>query len=62
MESAGASTQSWRAPPVEIDPLAVERFIRSMREQLVSGDVAARKAYLSSIVDAVVASDSTIRI
>lgn len=32
------------------------------REQLMSVDVAARKAYLSAIVDAVVVSDSTIRI
>jgi site-specific DNA recombinase len=33
-----------------------------MREQLVSGDVAARKAYLSAIVDAIVVSDTTIPI
>ena len=33
-----------------------------MREQLVSGDVAARKAYLSAIVDAVIVSANTIRI
>lgn len=50
------------ALPIEIDPVAVERFTRLMREQLVSGDVAARKAYLSAIVDAIVVSDTTIRI
>ena len=50
------------AAPIEIDPVAVDRFIRLMREQLVSGDVAARKAYLSAIVDAIVVSESTIRI
>ena len=33
-----------------------------MREQLVSGDVAARKAYLSAVVDAIIVSDTTIRI
>jgi site-specific DNA recombinase len=33
-----------------------------MREQLVSGDVAARKAYLASIVDAVIVSEDKIRI
>jgi hypothetical protein len=33
-----------------------------MREQLVSEDVAARKAYLSAVVDAIVVSDNTIRI
>jgi site-specific DNA recombinase len=48
--------------PVEIDPIAIERFTRLMREQLVSGDVAARKAYLSAIIDAVIVSDTTIRI
>jgi hypothetical protein len=31
------------ATPIEIDPIAIDRFTRLMREQLVSGDVAARK-------------------
>ncbi|MDB5616353.1 hypothetical protein [Tardiphaga sp.] len=48
--------------PVEIDPVAIERFTRLMREQLVSGDVTARKAYLSAIIDTIVVSDTTIRI
>lgn len=48
--------------PIEIDPVAIDRFTRLMREQLVSGDVAARKAYLRAIVDAIVVSDTTIRI
>jgi hypothetical protein len=50
------------ALPIEIDPVAIDRFARLMREQLVSGDVAARKAYLSAVVDAIVVSDTTIRI
>jgi hypothetical protein len=50
------------ALPIEIDPVAIDRFARLMREQLVSGDVAARKAYLSAVVDAIVVSDNTIRI
>jgi hypothetical protein len=29
---------------IEIDPVAIDRFTRLMRQQLVSGDVAARKA------------------
>jgi hypothetical protein len=49
------------ALPIEIDPVAIDRFARPMREQLVSGD-AARKAYLSAVVDAIVVSDNTIRI
>ena len=43
---------------IEVDPVAVDRFTRLMREQLVSGDVAARKAYLSAIVDAIIVSDT----
>lgn len=46
----------------EIAPVAIDRFTRLMCEQLVSGDVAARKAHLSAVVDTVVVSDSTIRI
>ncbi len=48
--------------PIEIDPIAIDRFTRLMREQLTSGDVAARKAYLSSVVDAIIVSDDNIRI
>ncbi len=50
------------ALPVQIDPIAIDRFTRLMREQLISGDVAARKAYLASIVDAVIVSEDKIRI
>jgi site-specific DNA recombinase len=46
------------ALPIEVDSVAVDRFTRLMREQLVSGDVAARKAYLSAIVDAIIVSDT----
>lgn len=34
-----------RTEPVAIDPEAVGRFARLVRERLLSGDVAARKAY-----------------
>lgn len=50
------------ALPIEIDPVAINRFSRLMREQLVSGDAAASKAYLSAVVDAIAVSDNTIRI
>ena len=50
------------ALPVKIDPVAIDRFTRLMREELISGDVAARKAYLASIVDAVIVSEDKIRI
>jgi hypothetical protein len=42
--------------------MAIDRFARLMREQLLSGDVAARKAYLSSVVDAIIVSEDKIRI
>jgi hypothetical protein len=50
------------AIPVQIDPVAIDRFTRLMREQLISNDVAALKAYLASIVDAVIVSEDKIRI
>lgn len=51
-----------RATPIEIDPIAIDRFTRLMREQLVSGNVAARKAYLASVVDAIIVSEDKTRI
>ncbi|MBX9845778.1 MAG: recombinase family protein [Xanthobacteraceae bacterium] len=50
------------ANPVDIDTVAIERFIRLMRDRLVSADVAARKAYLAAIVDRIIVSERTIRI
>jgi hypothetical protein len=41
------------------EALATERFVV---DQLTSGDVAARKAYLSSVVDAILVSEDKIRI
>ena len=68
----GELTWRWRPPrdyakksgasPIEIDPVAIDRFTRLTREQLISGDVAARKAYRASIVDAVIVSEDKIRI
>jgi hypothetical protein len=48
--------------PIEIDPVIIERFTRLMREKLVAGDAAGRKAYLSAIIDSIVVSEHTIRI
>ncbi len=47
---------------VDIDAVAVDRFTQLMQERLISGDVAARKAYLDAIVDRIEVSDKTIRI
>ena len=46
----------------DIDAAAVERFTGLMRERLTTGDVAARKAYLSAVVDRIEVSAKTIRI
>lgn len=43
--------------PVEINPIAVNKYTAMMRERLVAGDVTARKAFLNAIVDAVIVSD-----
>ena len=50
------------APPIEIDPAAIDRFSCLMREQLTSGDVAACTAYRASVVDAAIVSGDKIRI
>jgi len=47
---------------IEVDPVAIDRFTRLMRDQLTSGEVAARKAYLSSVVDAIIVSQDEVRI
>ena len=38
-------------PAVDISPVVVERFGQTMREELTTGEVPFRKAYLGSIVD-----------
>jgi hypothetical protein len=40
--------------PVEINPIAADKFTVMMRDRLVAGDGTARKAYVSAIVDAVI--------
>jgi hypothetical protein len=46
----------------EIDPEAVERFGRAMRENLTSGEVPFRKNYIRSVVDRIEVDDEVIRI
>lgn len=47
---------------VTIDPAAVETFTRLARERLLDGEVAARKACIGAVVDAVIVGDGVIRI
>ena len=49
-------------PAVDISPIVVERFGKTMRERLTTGDVPFRKAYLGAIVDRVEVDDHEIRI
>ncbi|NJO56467.1 MAG: recombinase family protein, partial [Rhodospirillales bacterium] len=37
-----------------IDPVAVETFARLARERLLNGEIAARKAYIGAVIDAVI--------
>jgi site-specific DNA recombinase len=54
--------RSGARPAVDVSPIVVERFGRSVREKLTTGDVPFRKAYLGSIVDRAEVDDREIRI
>jgi len=54
--------KSGARPTVGISPVVVERFGRTMREKLTTGDMPFRKAYLGSIIDRVEVDDHEIRI
>ncbi|MFE1602306.1 hypothetical protein [Methylobacterium sp. ID0610] len=51
-----------QAETVTIDPERGEQLTRSVRKRLRSGDVPARKAYIASIVDAVIVTEDTPRV
>jgi site-specific DNA recombinase len=46
----------------DISPIAVERFTRTMREKLTTGEVPFRKAYLGSLIDRIEVDDGEVRI
>ena len=50
------------APPTTLEPEAIERFGRLMRESVTSGDIPFRKAYIRSVVDRVEVDDDLVRI
>lgn len=58
--TAAESVQAQRA--IEISPSAVERFGEAMRQNLTTGEVSFRKAYIGSIVDRIEVDDAEIRI
>ena len=47
---------------VAVDPIAIERFGRAMRENITSGEVPFRKAFVRAVVDRVEVGDSIVRI
>ena len=50
------------ASAFEFDPEAVERFGRAMRENITTGEVPFRKAYIRSLVDRIEVDDNVVRI
>jgi hypothetical protein len=61
-QSALNRARSVTRTAIDISPIMVERFGRTMREKLTSGEVPFRKAYLGSILDRVEVDDHEIRI
>jgi len=54
--------KSSNAHPASFEPEAIERFGRAMRENITSGEIPFRKAYIQSVVDRIEVDDSVIRI
>jgi len=51
-----------RSPANNIDPEVIERFGRIMRENITTGGIPFRKAYIQAVVDRVEVDDHAIRI
>ena len=54
--------KSPNAHPASFEPEAIERFGRTMRENITSGEIPFRKAYIQSVVDRIEVDDRVIRI
>ncbi len=50
------------AAPTAFDSEAIERFGRAMRENIATGDIPFRKAYIQSVVDRIEVDDGVVRI
>ena len=50
------------AHPAPFEPEAIARFSRAMRENITSGEIPFRKAYIQSVVDRIEVDDGVIRI
>jgi site-specific DNA recombinase len=54
--------KSHSSQAIRIDPALLEQFGRSMRENITSGSIPFRKAYLQSLIDVIEVDDAQIRI
>ena len=61
-QAALERARSGMRPAVDISPIVIERFGRTMREKLTTGEVPFRKAYVGCLVDRIEVDDSEIRI
>lgn len=50
------------APATDIAPHIIERFGRAMRENITTGEIPFRKAYLRSVIDRIEVDDNVVRI
>lgn len=50
------------APAIDLPPEVIERFGRTMRENIATGDTPFRKAYVRSVIDRIEVDDGVIRI
>ena len=62
IKAALERAKSHSSQAIQIDPALLERFGRTMRENLTSGSIPFRKAYLQSLIDVIEVDDAQIRI
>ncbi len=62
VQEALARARGGARPSVEVSPIVVEQFGATMRQNLTTGEIPFRKAYLGSLVDRVEVDDHAVRI
>ena len=62
VQEALACARVGARPSVEVSPMVVEQFGATMRENLTTGEIPFRKAYLDSLIDRVEVDDHAVRI
>ena len=61
-QAALKRAKSAREDAADDGPIVIERFTRTMREKLTTGEVPFRKAYLGSLLDRIEVDDGEVRI